>query len=436
VKKNSGRIFLIGLHLLFFCLALYFGNSRLKDSYEYIQQAVNLRSYGSWYCADLSKPIDYLMYSQRPPLYGAFLAITWWPFSGDFLILFLQTILSLFNCYLSLRIFETISGRKANILLFFLPVIFFATQFIYANMIMSEIFFQTFWLLAAYYAILFLKNLKLKDLCFHQLAITSALLIKPVAFLFPLISATLIVVMIAKNKIPSNAFITFLIPVSAIIFIVTVNYHHTSVIEYSGISRKLMINYNMPQLLSKRMTETEAKAKIDSVENYASQLSYAQRSRYIDQQCLIWIKEAPLAYLSLHLKGFFRFFLDHGRWDLNAFVKGQGNIENQAGIDSAYRKYGMRGASEYASKFPLLLIGYLLLVVIVNGILLFSFIRFLLMKSIAPQIRILFMCMVFYIALLTGPTGSARFRIPVYPLLLISFALTVHPSAKSFLKKG
>ena len=83
-----------------------------------------------------------------------------------------------------------------------------------------------------------------------------------------------------------------------------------------------MINYNIPQLLSKKMEEKSAVAKVDSLQQLAGTLSYPDRTKFIDQQCLHLIIQSPFAYLSLHLKGVFRFFLDHGRWDLYTFFTG------------------------------------------------------------------------------------------------------------------
>jgi hypothetical protein len=50
--------------------------------------------------------------------------------------------------------------------------------------------------------------------------------------------------------------------------------------------------------------------------------------------------------------------------------------------------------------------------------------RFLFNKEILKSIRITLALMVFYLAILTGPTGSARFRVPIYPILLVTFAIT------------
>ena len=149
------------------------------------------------------------------------------------------------------------------------------------------------------------------------------------------------------------------------------------------------------------------------------------RARFIDQQCLHWILESPLSYFELHIKGVFRFFLDHGRWDLYTFLTGV-NLEqtSSTSLQKSYNENGLMGATNYIYSFPKVIIGYLLLVFFMNIILLISFIRFLFLKEITKTIRIIIAVMVLYLALLTGPTGSARFRVPVYPLLLVTFAVS------------
>ena len=139
-----------------------------------------------------------------------------------------------------------------------------------------------------------------------------------------------------------------------------------------------MINYNIPQLLSKQMDEKSAVAKVDSLQQMAGTLSYPDRTRFIDQQCLHYITRSPIAYLSLHLKGVFRFFLDHGRWDLYTFFTGI-NLDQNAfnTLQNSYDHGGISSATSYLSSFPKAVVTYLLLVFILNLLLLIFFIRFL-----------------------------------------------------------
>lgn len=425
VKNNSGWIFLGLIHLVFFCLALFLGNIHLKDSLEYLQQAINIRSHGSWYCGNLLLPIDPALFSQRPLLYGLFLSITNWPSIGEWLPLLIQNILSFYNCILAMLLFENITGKKISSIKLLWPMLFFASQFIYANMIMSEILFQTSWMLATYFAIKFLKDFKQSHLIYHQLSITSALLIKPIAYAFPLLSTLGLIILVMQKKISSKIVATAFIPLSTIVIILGSNYYHTSVVEFSSIQRKLMINYNIPQLLSKQMDEKSAVAKVDSLQQMAGTLSYPDRTRFIDQQCLHYITRSPIAYLSLHLKGVFRFFLDHGRWDLYTFFTGINLDQNAVNtLQNSYDHGGISSATSYLSSFPKAVVAYLLLVFILNLLLLIFFIRFLFNNEILKSIRITLALMVFYLAFLTGPTGSARFRVPIYPILLVSFAIT------------
>ena len=46
-------------------------------------------------------------------------------------------------------------------------------------------------------------------------------------------------------------------------------------------------------------------------------------------------------------------------------------------------------------------------------------------KNIDTGVRIILFVMIVYTALLTGPTGTTRFRLPVYLLLLLAFAAAI-----------
>lgn len=416
---------MLGIHFLFFCLALFLGNTHIKDSWEYLQQAINIWKHGSWYCGDMNLLIDPPLYSQRPPLYGVFLALTNWRVIGSWFPLLLQGVLSFYNCLLAYKLYEKITGKTISVFRFFLPILFFASQFIYANIFMSEILFQTCWLSSIYFAVCFVKEFKSKDLIFHQLFISAALLVKPIAYVFPLISTLGLIILVMQKKVSSRVITSSLIPLSIIIFIIAINYKHTSVVEYSSIQRKLLINYNMPALLSRSVGEKTAVAMVDSIQQIAETFSYHDRAKFIDQQCFHWILNAPIDYFSLHFKGFFRFFLDHGRWDLYAFLNGVSTDQNNLNsMQKSYDKQGLSGANSYINTFPKGVIIYLLLVFIMNVILLISFLRFLFIRDISKGIRICIAVMVLYLAILSGPTGSARFRVPIYPILLITFAIS------------
>ncbi|CAN5464416.1 hypothetical protein BH11BAC2_BH11BAC2_18260 [soil metagenome] len=423
LKKNPAFLFLILIQLGFIIAALNLGHSTTKDSTEYLLQADNLRSSGSWYCGDLNQEFDPALLSQRPPLYGLFLAFTEFPFSGILLVLIVQSLLSFLNCVLAWNIFKRISGKEMKATVFFLPLIFFSSQFIYANMLMSEILFQSAWMIAAYFLIRFIYAHQIADLWKHQFSICVAMLIKPVAFIFPIVSIPFIFYLIKKEKLPSEILITFIAPLLVIFGMIAYNFQHTGVAEYSSIQRKLMINYNIPALLNLKQDQSITQTEIDSIQSIAATLNYPERARFIDQQCFLWIKKQTVQYIGLHFKGIISFFLDHGRWDLYQFFTGKTDEFNAVNLRSVYTKDGMSGALHYIMGFSSLLVLYLALTILMNFILLICFIRFIFLHSVPKHIRIGISIMVIYIALLTGPSASARFRTAVYPLLLITWGI-------------
>jgi hypothetical protein len=400
IKENPAYLILVLLHCTFLMLALSFKNIHLKDSAEYIYQAQNIRNNFSWYAGNLSEPFDAALVSQRPPMYGILLAMTWFESLGDIPVLIIQIMISLMSCFMIFKIVNLLSDKKINSWLLLFPMMCFFSQFVYTNTIMSEMLFQLFIVSAIYYLLEFIKIKDQNSFWRHQLLLTLSFLTKPITWLFPLFTSMLILYLIIKRRIPQKALLTFIIPFFVILLMFVYNKNKTGVPEYSSIQRKLMINYNVPAVLNLHYDKTLTAQVMDSIQNFASTLSYPERARFIDNVSIDIIKKDISGAIYLQLKGALLFFLDSGSWDLNYFFNGS------SGNKSLY--------------FKAFLLLYKYFMVIINLLILISIFRFSFLKEINGSLRLIILSSIFYFAFLIGPSASARFKVPIYPLMVVA----------------
>jgi hypothetical protein len=424
-RLNPAWYIAVILHLLIAAAGIYFHSGLTADSQEYLIQAQNLRRHFTFYCGDLSQQIRPELYSLRPPGYGIFLAMFSWGDIQIILPVILQVIISMCSLLLAWKCTTIITGRKINAVLFLLPLTAFLPQLIYTGMIMSEIVFQFAWTLAFCSGVMLHHSGKIKWAFAFQIFITAALLIKPVAWLLPLFFVPLLIYMIKSEHYPLKLIRAMLIPLLVIALMFFRNYTLTGVAEYSSVSNKLLINYNIPPLLESKQGHANAHREIDSVQAVAAQLNYKDRAQMIRGYAVEKILGDPANYAYLHLKGLAIFFLDTGRWEWRRYF---GHALETLPADKSNGITGIIKNWNFAE------LAYYLYCVVFNLLLVVAMLRFVLAKKTDVRDRRLLLVMILYIAILTGPSASARFRIPVFPLQLVAWGYVISVASKSRLE--
>jgi hypothetical protein len=412
---------LILIHAVFFIYALRSGNIYLhNDSDEYLHQAENIKLHHSSYAGDWNQPVNNYLISRRPPLSGLFIAGVKSVYNSDFAVCFVQCILSIFNLLIVVSLIRKYFSRNKYGNIIFL-LLFFPTQFIYANMIMAEVLFQTMLILSFYLIVKFFDSKKsIHLLCFH-IFLTAAVLIKPVLYLFWIPLFVFLLWMLWKKYIRPFHLTYFLIFVTAIFLISFHNYNKTGYFHYSSVNENYIVNYSAYLTIADKEKGSEAERKIsEMLKEASSKLNYHDYSIFIRNKSFQIIKDNLPSFIFLQLKGILNFFIDHGRWDIYAFFEKQPE-ENMKGLNYYYQQNGITGAFNYLKQFPVFLFIYLVLVCLVNIIIAISFIFFLFNKEMYPGIRVIIFLLVAYISIVTGMIGSARFRMAVYPFLLFAF---------------
>ncbi len=432
LQRNIFFIVLILLHLFFFIKAIDNGHVFTKDSFEYLQQANNIRASHSWYCGDLNLPIEPALYSQRTPGYGVFIAAVKSINDNIWFLLLVQNLLSIFNFYLLYRLLQLL-GIKKNLLLLLIPLLFFLSQFIYANLIMTEMLFQTALMLSFYFLVRFILFKESSAIWLYQLFITCALLIKPIWYLFPFVSILFFIYLFNRKNVKPWTIITHLVPLIFVVGIYIHNHQQTNYWEYSSIQRKLMINYNVLEVLEEVHGKEKALLEVGRMQDAAAvKENYTEQAELLQHEINKVIRGYPLVFIKMELKGMLRFFTNHSRYDMDSFFS-QTPLQTSSWYDD-YTASGWKGPISHFKDFNSWYLIYLAVSILVNTFLLICLFVFVKQKNIDIAVRIILFSIIIYTAFLTGPTGTTRFRLPVYLLLLIAFAVAL-PVIQSWFKQ-
>ena len=408
---------LIMIQLAFFGVALQKKNFTTKDSWEYLWQSQNLKANGSWYCGDMNQEIVPALYNQRPPAYGSFLSLLNVDISLNniYLLFIIQIGLSLLTIFITVQFVKLFLGEEWNRLWLLIPLVFFPSQFVYCNMLMSEILFQLFVLLSIYFIARLIKHSQMKDLWWSQWCVAISMAIKPVMWLFPFVALVSFLIYFFQNKVKLMALITFIIPFSTITFFFNYSHVKTGLWEFSSIQRKLMINYNSYAILKDVFNEEEAVKTISEFQNSVDTLSYIEKCRVIDEFNKEVIMHHPMSAIKSELSGMFLFFAGHPRWDLEVFSIGNLNDIQPFRPDSR-----LSSIAYYSYLFACSFIGLIIL---------FAFLKFIFSRHISYSLRGCIASIVIYFAVVTGPSASTRFRLPVFPILMATFCVVAHELA-------
>jgi len=319
------------------------------------------------------------------------------------------------------------------LLFLLLPLLFFPSQFIYANLFMSEMLLQTCLLLAFYFVVHFVLHKKNSALWMYQLFITLALLIKPVWYLFPLVSVLFFILMIRQKQFAVQTVFSHALPILIVVGIFIHNHHQTNYWEYSSIQRKLMINYNVFGVLEQHLGKQAALLEVEKMQDAAAlKSSYAEQARFLQQEINKVLWQHPFAFAWIECKGVARFFLDHSRYDMEYFFSTI--APQQSSWQNELAANGWSGLLNRFKGFNFFYFGYLIVSILVNALLLLGVLIFSRQKTIPVAIRIALVLMLLYTAILTGPSGTTRFRLPVYFLLIFAWGIAL-PVAKEWCSK-
>jgi hypothetical protein len=377
--------------------------------------------------------VDY--FSIRPPLYAwcilAFRILT----HNIFALLVAQNILSILNCWLLYRFVKKHRSINRSLqLLFIAGICCYPAQMIHANFVMTELLFQSLLFLLFSVVYQFHQHPNWKSSFQIAALLSICLLTKPVSLFLPL----LVVGMMGWSGIRQPASMRYLVSLVVVgavfVGICLQNEHATGYFHYSSIKNINQLKYNARYTLINAEGEKYADSVIANCIRQANkQPDYGGRLRMMDQQAFEMISAYPVAFLKVYVKGVAAFFIDPGRFDLYHFfaVEEPGTL----GLMHEVQVNGMEAISGYMKKAPIILLCLLGLNLCWNIFVTAAFLRFLIQPKISRSLRVFIFVFVAYIAAATGPVGVSRYRVPVYPFLLMGalFAVKTNKPWKSAL---
>ncbi len=430
-KDRTILYFLIIVHIIFFVISLYYGNYYLDDSYEYFWQAKNILNDFIFYSNDLNESIDNRYYTKRPPLYSLFIIVSSIFLKWKIGVLIFQNIISVITILMTIKIFESLKFQiNKKILLVFLATSL--SQYIYANLLMSEIVFQFLIVSLLYQFTIVLKNKKMKSVLIFQMIIILLFLTKPVFYLFVIPNLVFGLFLVKRIK---YLWLGALIPIIALIGFSYWNYTRTGSYEISSIQNINLKDYNLKYF---HTNVYGAKKALEINEKITSEINeikeYSNREKTTKKIAINYLKKDFLNYVLFHFKGSVRMLFDPGRFDLYNFFSAEKS--NKVGFLKILNDEGYRGIWNYIKMQPLFILISLPIILFFNFIKIAGFIFFGIKNCTKLSYSLWFMVILLgYIIGLTGPLGASRFMVPILPIYLIIAVIGIESLLKNYLKK-
>lgn len=413
-------IWLFLVHAAYFLWAWQNSNIYTQDSTDYLSQAENIIKYNSLYAAPWNEPVKPDWFTFRPPVYALFILLCKFIYNSNYTVLLVQSILSLLSFWLVTKLLKRLKTDEllASAALFLISV-FYPSQFIHCNLIMSDILFQFLLLTAFYFSVRLWVEPNWRNSTTTAIIFSVAMLTKPVSFLmgFTLV-AVLFVQWLRKKKL--QLLLPFLLlPITYHSYCsynkyVTGYYHYTSVTPYFVL--KYMGKYTNAQLYGEHFADSvqdEIMLRVNAAKDFK------ERYSIMNNEGKSIISNHKLTFVWFNIKGWFSFFIDPGRFDWYRFL----NI-NEGTFPGLYHLLNTEGIFNGLKLFfyqaPILILVILALSLLFNLVLLALFVWFILNREIAWYLKLLVFIWVGYIVFSTGVLGLARYRIAVAPVIWLA----------------
>ncbi len=377
------QIYLLLLLLAFGKQCFY--PAELVDSGEYRNATVNLLAGNGWSAclpADLCDQLS-LPETRRTPGYPILIVIT--GFTG--ILLLIQTILAACIPFLMHKLLVKM-GKESCFKMAMLLLLLYPLQYYYSAMLMPEILCQVL-VLCLVIAWIEMRWIRVSIL------MTLLLLLKPVFMPWAWL------VLVAKFWIKNKQRTWLVMPIATVFLVSWLNFRQTGLIHYTSMPVTNAFEYNIRNLVNDPSAEVyyhAAALKMDSMD-------FPEKYHFMQTETQRSIRLSPFKYAYLHILGAFKALIDPGRYDFVAFFRlpqGSGFMQNS-------------GGGVWASQPTLIwiyIILFALLAFIKSSLTVFATI-----KPIQHKWILLFP--VLYSLLIVGPVGSARYLLPVMPIMII-----------------
>ncbi len=404
----------VGLHLVYFLLALHYGHIYNGDSFEYIHEAINIKDHFFFYSGNPALPITEEYMTLRPPGYPLFLLLTYIWGINNWMVLAWQSAISVLNIFLCRNTFMLLGYDKKYDGWLFLCLLFYPSQLIYAHLMAPDILLQTFTLLYIRYMVLFLLKKDSRYVWWMSLALIGGLFMKPVLYPYAFIHFPLIAILSLRQKTMTHTFAA-LLPLLCIVAYSLVNKARTGKYHFSSIQSFNAIYYYQryyTDKVSKEKGQTYIQLERAAI---VALPTFAQRYDKANERGIEILKENFFSYMPYHLGKSVLFFLETGRGELEEFT---GRLTLRSIYAGEARKFStvLRESSwkELGAYIKVNITVVIALITLLTNVLkligLFLFARYASVPSLVKWFLFLFFA---YFALLTGPISNAHYVMPV-----------------------
>lgn len=392
----------------FFMARISNGNFRLIDSDDYFYTAELIKSFN--YFSSTTDFIEGVNLTKRSFLYPLLLLFP--GFLNDYLIIILQTILSLFNLYLVLKIFRNLGGKSykwITFLIFLSPSIFINTHLIMTETVVTTLILGLF--------LLFSNKLNARRILYIQLLICCLVFLKPAFYLFTIINIVFFLIYFIKTKtFQFSIFIPFLLTLTYIGF----NQQRTGYAHFSSIQNINLIDYNLYLFKMNQQGVEKADLWKETVyKNAEEHKNFKEISEYLEEVGKSEIKKNLIPYSFFHLKCALRGMFDPGRFDLMTFSHEKQNPSEGFMQLLNKKDFGsiLKGLFDYKYKIVIILLIPIFLANIFKW--LFAF-NYLWQKRNSLNFRNGYLILLFgYSILISGPVNSCRYMVPLQGIVIV-----------------
>ncbi len=394
------------------------------DSPQYDCLAQSFLTSGVYHCPELGEFSDML----RPPGYPALLILTYWLFgSTSFVLAILWNIPAVLVLYLGIRRLLELLGcpRHRPVLLLFVADL---GWLLYSKELVTE---PVFTAVLVWAVVLLLRALQRPGLSLFAAAgllLALAALIKPIVLYLPLLLAVLLLLRFRRIKGAALLLMVFLLGVAPWL---ARNYAHHGRLSFTSVQNKNLGVGHTSYIRAEVEQRSYYGAHIAVQEEIAARAATLKAPGYAQMDSL-WLAYAremigrhPFVYAKTILKGMAITLFDPGRLVLHRTLYGGDN--SKIGLTNIIATEGLWGAVlRVVSERPLmagLLMPYLLFLLAVAMLALWGIPAF---WRARPDYLLLIGLILLYLWGLGGPNGYARFRLYLWPFLLVFASFGCH----------
>jgi hypothetical protein len=415
-KNLRFLLFLLVVHGVFFIIALTFKRIYMGDSFEYVYMALNIKEQFWFYCGNPALPevTEYL--TLRPPGYPLFLMVVYLFVVNNWVVIFLQNLLSIFNILYLRDTIRRIGYKRRYDYIMMAFVMLYPSQFINANTIAPDILLQTCVLVYFRYFIDLMQRRRWRNAVWMSLALIGGFMVKPVLYPFAIVHCIMLLAIAAYFRfgLLRSSFAAVL-PLCAVLAYSAINEYRTGKAHFSSTQSFNAVYYYYFYYVDKAGVSAADKFLEDERAKMNAITDFKERYNYANQRGLQLLKENFASYMPYHIKHSARLLIDPGKgeWDMFTGTLSLGRLyaKEQTGFYATLKQKGWSGLGTYLSQnrsvAPMMIVLFFTLLRLI-GLALFVFRR-----EVDWRIRLFVVCFIGYFAITTGPIANPRYFIPV-----------------------